>query len=285
MSARNNEARLGVSNPDADAPIEQLDKSDGFSFVTPTEFVDLPTGGAFYPEGHPLQNQDSIEIRYMTAKDEDILTSQTLLKKGVAIDRLLQNVIVDKSVRVDDLYVGDKNALVVAARITGYGEDYDVSISCPTCGEPNSHVVDLSDLKINKLDETLLEDLNIEKTQGGTFIINLPRSKVNVEVKLLTGRDERNFLVSSENKKKHNLPESVLTDQMKLFITSVNGDEKKDVVSSFVNNMPAYDSRYLRKVYSEITPNVKMECDFVCPECNASSAIDVPFTTAFFWPK
>jgi len=285
MSARNNEARIGVSNPDADAPIEQLDKSVGFSFVTPTEFVDLPTGGAFYPEGHPLQNQDSIEIRYMTAKDEDILTSQTLLKKGIAIDRLLQNVIVDKSVRVDDLYVGDKNALVVAARITGYGEDYEVSVSCPTCGESNSHVVDLSDLKINKLDETLLEDLNVEKTQGGTFIINLPRSKVNVEVKLLTGKDERSFLISSENKKKHNLPESVLTDQMKLFIISVNGDEKKDVVNSFVNNMPAYDSRYLRKVYSEITPNVKMECDFDCPECNASSAVDVPFTTAFFWPK
>jgi len=285
MSARNNEARLGVSNPDADAPVEQLNKTDGFSFVTPTEFVDLPTGGLFYPEGHPLHNQDSIEIRYMTAKDEDILTSQTLLKKGVAIDRLLQNVIVDKTIKVDDLYVGDKNALVVAARITGYGEEYEVSLACPSCSETNSHAVDLSGLQVNKLEKTLLEDLNIEKTQNNTFIIHLPRSEVNVEVKLLTGRDEKNFLLSSESKKKHNLPESVLTDQMKLFIISVNGDGKRETVSSFVNNMLAYDSRYLRRVYAEITPNVKMECDFVCPGCNATSVIDVPFTTAFFWPK
>jgi len=285
MSARNNETRLGVSNPDADAPVEQSNKSGDFSFTTPTDFVDLPSGGLFYPDGHPLHNQDSIEIRYMTAKDEDILTSQTLLKKGIAIDRLLENIIIDKSIKIDDLYVGDKNALVVAARITGYGEDYEVSLTCPNCSSTNSHVIDLSNLKTNKFDERLLEDLNIEKTQNNTFIIHLPRSKVNVEVKLLTGRDEKGYLLSSENRKKHNLPESLSTDQIKLFVVSVNGEGKKDVISSFVNNMPAYDSRYLRKVYTEIAPNIQMECDFECQECSASSTIDVPFTTAFFWPK
>ena len=285
MSARNNEERLGIKNPDADAPIEKLSESDSFSFVTPTEFVDLPSKGKFYPEGHPLNGAESVEIRYMTAKDEDILTSQTLLKKGIAIERLLQNIIVDKSIRIDELLVGDKNALIVATRITGYGEDYDINITCPVCNASNPHTVNLSELKTSYVDDDLLTEFNIDKTDNNTFVITLPKSKVNVEVRLLNGRDERQLMVKSEHRKKHKLLEAVLTDQFKSFIVSVNGNDQEKTVSSFIDNMPAYDSRYLRNIYTNITPNIEMQEYFSCLECGNTTEVDVPFTVQFFWPK
>lgn len=285
MSIRNNEERTGIRNPDADAPVEQLNESSNFSFVTPTEFVDLPSEGRFYPEEHPLHGTESVEIRYMTAKDEDILTSQTLLKKGIAIDRLLQNIIIDKNIKVDDLLVGDKNALIVATRITGYGDDYEVNITCPTCATVSPHNVVLSELNKVTISDDLLQTFDVSQTEQGTFTVNLPKSKVDVEIKLLTGRDEKNLMEMSERRKKHKLQEAVLTDQFKSFIISVNGNKDKNVVSSFVDNMPAYDSRHLRNLYANITPNVDMEQVFSCPECMNITEVNVPFTVQFFWPK
>ena len=89
----------------------------------PTEIVDLPSKGHFYVQGHPLSS-GKVEIKYMTAKEEDILTSQNLIQQGTVIEKLLQSLIVDKSVKVDDMLIGDKNAIMGAARILGYGKDY-----------------------------------------------------------------------------------------------------------------------------------------------------------------
>ena len=132
---RNNQDRLGAVNKGEEPPVQQQPQQveQTLQFVTPTEFVELPSRGKFYPEGHPLHNTEIIEIRHMTAKDEDILTSAALLKKGLAIDRFLQNIIVDKSINIADLLVGDKNAIIVASRISGYGAQYEAGISCPSC--------------------------------------------------------------------------------------------------------------------------------------------------------
>ena len=174
MTIRNNEDRVGAPIQDS-APVEQMmEKNDTFSFVTPTEFVELPTRGKYYPEGHLLHNQETVEIRYMTAKDEDILTSQTLLRKGIAIERLLQNVIVDKNIKTDDLYVGDKNAIIMATRITGYGSEYDVRVTCPACGDNEKHSFNLDDVSINYGDD--LEDMNVTATSDNTFVLKLPIS-------------------------------------------------------------------------------------------------------------
>ena len=129
--SRNNQGRTGAPKRPEPADVPVTPPAGGFSFATPTEFVELPTQGKYYPEGHPLHGEESIEIRYMTAKDEDILTSETLLKKGLAIERLLQSVIVNKAIDVNTLYVGDKNAILIAARITGYGNQYTTRTLCP----------------------------------------------------------------------------------------------------------------------------------------------------------
>ena len=148
-----NEDRLGAIEQTgaSDAP-PVLEKNSILDFVLPTEFVDLPTKGRFYPEEHPLHGKESIEIRYMTAKDTDILTSKSLLKKGVAVDRMLQNIIVDKSIKVDDLYSGDKNAILIAARINGFGPEYKTKVTCPQCGATSEHAFNLEEVRCGEFE-------------------------------------------------------------------------------------------------------------------------------------
>ena len=131
--SRNKDRVGGTKRRDTSPPPQVTQPADGggFAFVVPTEFVELPSGGRFYADGHPLHGVESIEIRQMTAKEEDILTSRTLLKKGVALDRVIKNIIVDGRVDPDSLLVGDRNAIIVSMRVSGYGNDYTTKVACP----------------------------------------------------------------------------------------------------------------------------------------------------------
>ena len=274
-----NEERLGAKDQTgAEAP-PISEKSSILDFVLPTEFVDLPTKGRFYPEDHPLHNQESIEIRYMTAKDTDVLTSKSLLKKGVAVDRMLQNIIVDKNIKVDDLYSGDKNAILIAARINGFGAEYSTKVTCPTCGTTSPHSFDLEEVECGEFEtETPI-------SAHGTFEIELPITKVSVECRLLTGGDEKRIFNQSQKRKKHKLPETNLTDQYKLFIVSISGETDRGLVEKFVDLMPARDSTYLKSIYEKAAPNVDLTHDFSCDSCDADTQINIPFSANFFWPN
>ena len=287
---RNNQDRLGAPpapdtpNQPVKAPVPEQESAP-LSFSTPTEFVDLPSKGLLYPEGHPLHKQDTVEIRYMTAKDEDILASRSLLKKGIAIDRLLQNVIVDKKVKIEDMLVGDKNAIVIATRVTGYGSDYVTNVTCPACTANVKHEFDLEDCRVIEGYRELIEvDDSVTMTENGTFVVNLPKLKVDVEVKLLTGADENRYLAMSKQKKKHSVIDSTMTDQLRLFIVSVNGDSSRRIIGQLIENMPASDSRYLRLAYGELMPNVDLTQNFVCEECGHVQEMEVPLSANFFWP-
>lgn len=283
MSARNNEDRFGSFESDA-APAASATQANPLDFATPTDMVDLPSKGKFYPEDHPLHNSETVELRYMTAKDEDILANKSLIKKGVVLDRLLQSVLVDKNININDLLIGDKNAMLVSARITGYGSDYNTKVPCPSCGSVSDHVFDL---------EEALEESNAsqgdtefaEQTESGTFLITLPKTGVSVEVRPLTGMDEKAILKTNTVRQKNKLPELGLTDQMKMYIVSVNGEEDGSVISRLVDNMPAIDSRHLRFAYSDAVPSVDLAQHFECSECSYEQEMEVPFTTEFFWPK
>jgi len=254
-----------------------------FSFVTPTEFVELPSRGRFYPEDHPLHNQDSIEIRYMTAKDEDILASQALLKKGIALDRLMQSVIVNKQIKPDNLLVGDKNAVLVAIRSSGYGELYEVKVTCPACLSVSDHQFNLAELHVNYGDN--VEEYGAELSPDNTFTITLPKAKVKVGVRLLNGTDEKTLATLAQRRKKNNLPESALTDQFRMIIASVNGSTEQAHINELIDCMLASDSRYLRNVYAKIIPNVDLKQDFECPTCSMEEEVVIPFTAEFFWPR
>jgi len=292
MSIRNNEERFGAKYQNIDPPLPQAKKQietseeekeeiPSLSFSLPTEFVDLPSKGDFYPEGHPLHQQDTLEIRYMTARDEDILTSKSLLKKGVAIDRFLQNIIVNKQVKIDGLLTGDKNALVIAARITGYGSEYKTKITCPACGErsDNSYDLELATRTGVECPE------GVERTPRGTFLMTAPKTKAKVELRLLTSTDEKTILRMMKKKQKNKIPESPLTDQLRLAISSVSGREEPHLINSFIASLPAFDARYLRDVYSHLMPNVELREEFACPTCGTEQELEVPLTPDFFWPK
>tara|TARA_R100000808_G_C2148673_1_gene156848 strand:- start:2164 stop:3030 length:867 start_codon:yes stop_codon:yes gene_type:complete len=288
MTRRNNEERSGVKDFAPDLPIPPIvqdkpEQEHAFSFTLPTQFVELPSRGRYYPEGHPLHGRESIEIRYMIAKDEDILSSKTLLKKGVAIDRFLQNIIMDKSIRLDDMLVGDKNALMIAARITGYGESYETKVTCPSCAGVSEYDFNLLLCPINHAED--YDSYGLKVDPEGYFLLKLPISGVEVKFRLLRGNDEKKISSMVTRKKKNKLPESIVTDLFKSLIVSVNGDERPGLISNFINVMPARDSRFLREAYEASMPTIDMSHEFLCEHCGSETILEVPLNAEFFWPK
>ena len=289
MTVRNNDERTGARfkpepPPVSDTPA-QTNEPAGLRFVVPTEVVDLPSRGDFYPEGHPLHNQETIEIRHMTAKEEDILTSEALLKKGLALDRLLQSVIVNKEIKVNDLLIGDKNAVTLAARISGYGEQYEVNVTCPACNATIDHTYDLSEIPHNHGIQPDDDTENVSLTPEGTFIATLPKTQFTAEFRLLNGADESSLERTATKLRKLNLPESSSTSLLKQLVVSINGVNVASEVAMFIDNMPAQDARFLRACVQLVTPNVEMTQNFECTSCGATTEMAVPFTSEFFWPN
>jgi hypothetical protein len=281
MTNRNNEERFGAPPPDSSpAPVSQAPQLE---FTVPTHFVDLPSEGKLYAEGSPLCGVDSVEMKYMTAKDEDILTNKSLIKNGTVLDRLLQSLLVDKSVKPQDFLVGDKSALIIQARINGYGPDYEVKVACPSCGSIEDYHFDLDQAYEKK--ELDFDNLEATKTASNTFLTTVPLSKAEVEIKLLTGADEKAIANTNRMRTKNKLAELSLSEQMMFYIASVNGNSDRAYITSFVDSMPALDAKHLRATYKEINPTVELVQNFDCGACGYEQELEVPFTSEFFWPK
>jgi len=278
LSRRNNLERLGAPQPDAPTP-PTSQASDLFAFINPTEFVDLPSKGLFYPEGHPLHNQAVIEIKHMTAKEEDILTSEALLRNELAIDRLLESVIVDKSIKVGDLLLGDKNAVLIGTRITGFGSFYDVTANCPSCSKSSEYIFDLNDLKPQ--DITDVEGVSNEGE--GVFSFDLPVSKVRIYVRLLTSRDEKK-IASLLVKTDKNGASNPVTGLLKSIVVQANEHSDLPTLNKFIEAMPIPDVKHLRNVYEKIKPDLDLRFDFTCPLCHEEGKVGMPLTARFFWP-
>ena len=234
-------------------------------FTLPTETVELPSKGLLYPEESPLSS-GNIEISYMSAKEEDILTNQSYIKEGTAIDKLLRSVI-KTPINYNELLVGDKNAIMIATRILGYGKDYSFKYG----GE--EHTVDLSTLE----DKELHEDI---KKGGNHFEFTLPKTGINITFKLLTHGDERKIEKELKGLKKiHKNENPELTTRLKYIITSINGDTETRTIRNFVDNgLLALDSRALRNHYTKITPDINMT--FYVEEEEASIPLGVSFFLA-----
>jgi rubrerythrin len=268
-----------VNNPDS------VKVNNPVEISTPTQLVDLPSKGLFYPKDHPWHGKESVEIRFMTAKDEDILVNKSYIQKGIVLDKLLSSLLLDKRVNLDSILLCDKSALIVAARVTGYGSEYSVDISCPSCSQKSKFVFDLEAFTNDFPDSEKLESCQTDLTENGTFIIHLPKSQSKVEFKLLNGFDDKKLVQLAETKKKQNLPDSTLTDQMKQYIVSINDEEDKNIINKYIESMPAFDAKFLRRMYNVISPSVNNKQDFACPRCGENHEMEVPFTSAFFWAE
>ena len=240
-------------------------------FKFPTEVVDLPSKGHFYVDGHPL-SKGTVEVKYMTAKEEDILTSQNLIKQGVVIDKLLQSLIVDKTINVNDLLIGDKNAIMVAARILGYGKDYEFTYD----GE--EQIANLS-----KLEPVELDFSKLPRGQN-QFSYDLPNSKRPITFKLLNGHDEKDIEAELKALKKISKDaSSELTTRLKKLILSVDGKSDTAYINNFVDNeFLSRDSFKFRKYLASITPDIDMSTTIDID--GEEQTVVIPITLRFFWP-
>jgi len=256
----------------------EYDQMAGFS--VPRDFVMLPSKGRIYPPDSPLHNLEEIEVRHLTAADEDILTSRALLRSGKAIDTMLSNVLLNKSINVNDFISGDKNAILTFLRITGYGPDYDVEVDCPECNETIKHQFDLTKLTMRFLD--------VDPISAGQnrFEFILP-SGIRIEFKLLNSAEDQKIADEQEKlKRTTNSPlEKNVTTKYKHQIISVDDKEDQTFINNFVDTMNLRDSRAFRTYLEEVEPDVDMKQDFKCRMCGHSEEVEIPVTVGFFWPE
>jgi len=246
----------------------------------PSEIVDLPSNGHFYDSSSPLSN-GTINLKVMTAKEEDILTNQNYIKKGIVLDKLIESLIVDKDIKLDDLLLGDKNAVFVATRRFAYGDSYGpLQIKCPSCRENNECTFNLIELKYKEIDFSKYEP-NVNK-----FDIQLPYCKKTVTCKLLTSGDERQ--IENETKMLQKIKTgstAEVTTRLRYTIVAVDGNNNKQEIQKFVENeLTSRDSLELRKLVKERTPDIDLNFNFKCEHCNHEERIGVPLTVQFFWP-
>ena len=241
-------------------------------FKFPTEIVNLPSKGLLYPEDSPLA-EGQIEMKYMTAKEEDILTNQNYIRQGIVIDKLLQSLIVSK-INYNDLLIGDKDAILIASRVLGYGKDYSFKFG-------NEDVtVDLTTLKDKELDESL-----ILEPRKNEFKFTLPHSNNEITFKLLTQKDETNIEKELEGLKKINKNDNKdLTTRMKFMILSVNGDHEQTTINQFVDNaFLARDARAFREYYNTVNPGIDTNITYEFIE-GIEEGLQIPINMNFFWP-
>jgi hypothetical protein len=237
-------------------------------FKLPTEIIDLPSQGKLYASDSPLA-EGKIEMKYMTAKEEDILTNQAYIRDGIVLDKLLQSLIVTKF-NYSDLLIGDKNAIMVAARILGYGKDYKFNYAS------EEQVVDLSQIEPLPLTD------EVKKAESNEFSFTLPSSENTVTFKLLTHKDEKKIEQELKGLSKINKKSSpIVTTRLKHQILSVNGEDELPKVREFVDNfLLAQDSRALREEIKRIGPDVDLT---FFPE-GSDRRVDIPIGLSFFWP-
>lgn len=239
----------------------------------PSEVIDLPSEGRLYLEGHPLKD-GKIEIKYMTAKEEDILTSQNLIKKGVVIDRLIDSLILTNGVKSDDLVLGDKNAVMVAARILAYGPEYTCDVTNPNTGEKSQQTFNLADCPFKKLPKGITENL---------FEVTLPISKKKIKFSLLTGKEEKLIEKDLQASRKVGAVSPELTTRLRYLIKEVDGDNSQSVINDTSINMLARDSMFLREEMNKVSPDIELEQEIDLG--GEAVKVDIPMTVGFFWPK
>jgi hypothetical protein len=263
-------SRPSVTNP---IPIKQESKF-------PTEVINLPSKGWFYTEENPL-SKGTVELKMMTAKEEDILTSKNLIQKNLVLDKLLESVLIDKTIKPDDILICDRNAIFFALRRLAYGDEYNAKVSCGRCTKENNVTIDLG-----KIDNRPFDFENYQRGVN-SFDFTLPFSKINISFKLLNKRDEsvidrelETFAKLSKDFTKE------VTTRLSHVITSINGDTDKMKIRRFVNEeLLSKDSLALRKYMKETLPDIDSTFDFTCSNCGLERREETPMGVGFFWPN
>ena len=248
----------------------------------PSEVVDLPSKGWFYDQTSPLAS-GRVDVKYMTAKEEDILTSQNLIKKGIVLDKLLEQLIISPGVQLDDILVGDKNAIFIAARVLAYGKDYKIKFKDPSTGDDVEDTIDLTKLEPR--------EINFENFNRGDniFEYTLPHSERVLHWKLLTHQDEQAIdqeLKGLKKFTKNKNETSEVTTRLKYVIKALDGDDDRARIKSFVDKeLLARDSLAFREHIKENTPDLDMTFNFESEDTGYTERMTIPLGVDFFYPS
>lgn len=266
---------IPITRPNIGSPIVQKSEPK-----FPTEVINLPSKGWFYPLDNPLSS-GTLELKMMTAKEEDILTSRNLIQKNIVLDKLLESVIVNKSINAEEMLVCDRNAAFFAIRRLAYGDSYDATFTCGRCGKENAVSIDLG-----KMDN---KEFNFENYPRGenAFQVKLPYSGFTVTFKMLTKKDEAGIEqeLAGYAKISKDFTKEVTT-RLTHIITAVDGVTEKPRIRKFVNDeLVSKDSLALRKYIRETMPDIDTSFDFSCAHCGLERREDTPMGVSFFWPN
>lgn len=249
-------------------------------YVPPVTTVKLPSRGVVYPPESPLYMLESIDIKSVSAKEENILANAVLIKKGVVLSVLMRACITNRMIDPDLLLVGDRNAILTAIRVSAYGPNYSVEVECPKCGKVHQHTFDLSVLRLKMLDAS--------PTSGpgsNRFSFKLPVTGREVQFRLHDGSTAAALDVDIEAVKEQTGQEQGVTMRLMSHILSVSGiPQDARAISKFVEDMPARDAKALRNHIASISPGVDMTQSYECKSCGSKTEVDIPIGTEFFWP-
>jgi hypothetical protein len=248
----------------------------------PTEIIDLPSQGFFYPEGSPLSS-GKIEMKYMTAKEEDILSSANLIRQGTVLDKLFQSLIID-DINYDELLLVDKNQIMIAARVLGYGKEYEVEVTDPFAPDNKQKVcIDLTSIKPKEYDFNSIAPGTTE------FSLTLPASKREITFRLMTHGIENEIAARLKKQTKADKDSGInreLSTRLKYAITSVDGDRDRNIIEHFVDNeLFSIDSKELRSSIKKASPDIDLTFTFVSDITGESMQMDIPIDANFFWPR
>jgi hypothetical protein len=272
-----NEQTIAITRPNITQPVPTPQKMET---RFPNETILIPSHGHFYSEDNPLSS-GTLELKQMSCREEDILSSKNLIQKNIVLDKLLEAVVIDKSIKLDDMFICDRNAAFFAIRRLAYGDDYGALVTCGRCGKENSVSIDLG-----KMDN---RPFDFEKYPKGenNFTFTLPTSGVVVTYKLLTKKDENAIeqeLVGLAKITKDFTRE--ITTRLSHIITGVNGNSERVAIRKFVNDeLLSKDSLALRSHIRANMPDIDTEFDFSCSNCGLERKEETPMGVSFFWPN
>jgi len=268
---------------------KQFEAKQLSDYKFPTEIIELPSNGLIYPKDNPLSS-GKVEMKYMTAKEEDILTTQSYIKDGSVLDRLFQSLIISNGeglpIKYVDLTIGDKNAIMIAARVLGYGKDYEIEMSDPFSDNKQKEVIDLTQFENKPYDGS-----NQTEPNKNEFEFELPHAKRKITFMAMTESKERKVkhqveeLMKAGRKLKDNTSKD-LTTRLKNIILSVDGEVDPKLISKFVDNeLFAMDSKALRKYINDVVPDIDLNWEFVSEENGERRMMQLPMGVGFFWPE
>ena len=265
--------------PPTDTGASPTDNPFGLSFVVPTEFVKLPSRGKYYPVNNPFHGVEEVEIRHMTARDEDLISGVAVSNTERVFDKLIDSLLVDNELKSELLYDEDRTALLLQARATGYGKEYEGKDYCTECKELVKFNFDLS--------KTTFVDPDEEKSEydprTDSFLITLPVSEIKVEIKNLTDEDTEFLGIERKQKEKHNLEYNSTVSLLNHIIISANEITDPKMIRRLVDVLPAADAKVLKNFYGSCRPKISTIQDVECPSCGAPNRKEAPISWALFW--